>query len=71
VSIFYDERPDGYSVALANQNKHLDEQLAAIRVRQDDGTITIREAADERIRVLTDHLAALHTLRRQFFGDGE
>jgi hypothetical protein len=70
MSIFYDAPGDSYSVALANQNRHLDEQIAGIRARQEAGTISIREAADERIRVMTDHLAALHALRRKHFGDG-
>lgn len=69
MSIFYDAPADGYSVALANQNRHLDEQLASIRDRQDAGDISVREAADARIVAMTDHLAALHRLRRLHFGD--
>ncbi len=69
MSIFYDPPGDSYSVALANQNRHVDEQLADIRERTDSGEITIKESADERIRVLTDHLAALRLLRRKYFGD--
>ena len=70
MSIFYDERPDGYSLALANLNKILDQQLASIRGRQDDGALTIRQAADERIAALEQHLAELRKLREVHFGGG-
>jgi hypothetical protein len=54
----------------ANQlDAQLDRKLAALRARQDLGDITIRQAADLRVAVLTEHLAAVAALRVEHFGD--
>jgi hypothetical protein len=44
----------------------LDSQLDRIWNESNDGTITIREAADQRIQVMSDHLARLRQLRDEF-----
>jgi hypothetical protein len=47
----------------------LDAALADIRRRQDDGQLTTRQAAAERIAALEAHLAAVARLRAQYLGD--
>jgi hypothetical protein len=68
-SIGYDTR-DYWAQANAELDR-LGERLAAIRTDVDGGDITIREAADERVQVLADHLAKLIGLRREYFGGDE
>jgi hypothetical protein len=57
---------DRYSHLVEEAGRLLDEQLTRIRKDCDEGTITIREAADERIRVMTEHLDKLRELRDEF-----
>jgi hypothetical protein len=57
---------DRYSHLVDEAGKLLDDQLSRIRKAQDEGTITIRDAADERITVMTEHLDKLKELRDEF-----
>jgi hypothetical protein len=57
-----------YEAVKAEDHK-LQQALADIRRRQDAGTISIRQAADERVSVLEAHLAAVRALRREHLGD--
>jgi uncharacterized protein (DUF885 family) len=44
----------------------LDRELEAIRRDYDAGLITIRQAADERIRRMEQHLATIRNLRDEY-----
>ena len=58
-----DETPQSrYSEAAAAQDDWLDRKIAAIRNREDGGTITTQQAAAERIAVTEEHLAALRSV---------
>ena len=57
---------DRYSHLVEEAGRLLDEQLTRIRTDCDESAITIREAADERIKVMTEHLEKLRELRDQF-----
>jgi hypothetical protein len=57
---------DRYSRLVDEAGSLLDDQLSRIRKDCDDGTMTIREAADERIKVMTEHLDKLRELRDEF-----
>jgi hypothetical protein len=57
---------DRYSHLVEEAGQLLDDQLTRIRKDSDAGTMTIREAADERIKVMTEHLDRLRELRDQF-----
>ena len=60
------DRPaDLYSKLVGQSCARLTEQLANIRKDQDAGDITVREAADERIQVMEEHLERLRRLREQ------
>ncbi|HSR82860.1 MAG TPA: hypothetical protein VLM11_01625 [Streptosporangiaceae bacterium] len=65
------DRPNhsGYAEDAAAQDAMLDERLAAIRRQQDQGTITIRQAADLRVAALEHHLEAVRALRAEYFGE--
>ena len=54
--------PETYSQAIAREAAILDRRIADIRRRQDDGELTVRQAADERITAMENHLAALRRL---------
>jgi hypothetical protein len=58
-----------YSEACDREGRALDARLAQIRRRVGSGEYGIREAADERIRCLTQHLAELERLRTRYLGD--
>jgi uncharacterized protein (DUF885 family) len=57
---------DRYSHLVEEAGTLLDEKLTRIRKDCDDGAITIREAADARIKVMTEHLDKLRELRDEF-----
>jgi hypothetical protein len=59
-----------YAEEAANQDRLLDEKLAAIRDREAGGEITVREAADLRVAALEHHVQAVKALRIEYFGDG-
>ena len=58
--------PERYFHLVEEAGRLLDNQLARIWNDSADGKITIREAADERIQVMTEHLARLRELRDEF-----
>jgi hypothetical protein len=57
---------DRYSHLVEEAGRLLDDQLARIRKECDEGTITMREAADARIQVMSEHLTKLKELRDEF-----
>ncbi len=57
---------DSYSKLVDQSCARLTEQLANIRKDQDAGDITVREAADERIQVMEEHLERLRLLREEY-----
>jgi len=58
-----------YQEAANQLDRKLDQDLAALRARQDAGDVSIRQAADLRVAILREHLAALAALRVEHFGD--
>ena len=50
------------------QDQMLDRKLASIRTSQEAGTITTREAADQRIAAMEQHLETTRNLRIEHFG---
>jgi len=65
------ERRSRYYIEAEAEDRRLAERLAAIRSREDEGTITTRQAADERIAVMEQHLAAVRTLRERHLEGGQ
>ena len=57
-----------YWAQVEAEDSRLDAILASIRKRQDEGTITTREAADERVVAMETHLAAVRQLRERYLG---
>ena len=57
-----------YYVEVEAEDSRLTARLDAIRAREDAHTITVRQAADERIAALTAHLEAVRELRERHFG---
>jgi hypothetical protein len=55
-----------YNDLIAEASARLDTQLANIRRDHDAGDITVIEAADERIIVMTEHLNRLRLLREEY-----
>jgi hypothetical protein len=66
-----DERRDRYYIEAGAEDKRLTDCLAAIRAREDAKSISTREAADQRIAAMEQHLDAVRELRRKHFGDGD
>ncbi|MGO8957575.1 MAG: hypothetical protein ACLQFR_09435 [Streptosporangiaceae bacterium] len=64
-----DQRALAYAQHVSDAADRLDEQLASIRRDQDAGDITVREAADERVQVLGEHLDRLRLLRAEYLDD--
>lgn len=59
-------RVDAYNRLAVEASERRDAQLANIRKDQDAGDITVREAADERITVMSEHLNRLRLLRQEY-----
>lgn len=57
-----------YNRLVAEAAERLDAQLASVRRDYDAGEITVIEAADERITVMTEHLNRLRLLRQEYLG---
>jgi hypothetical protein len=53
----------GYHEQAEARGRLLDQRLADLRDRQDSGDLDVRQAADQRVEALEDHLAALMALR--------
>jgi hypothetical protein len=66
-----EERRSRYYIAAEAEDRRLAERLAAIRSREDTAAITTRQAADERIAVMEQHLAAVRELRERHLEGGE
>jgi hypothetical protein len=57
-----------YYDAIGREDARLEQKITDIRAREDAGTITVRQAADERIAAMEEHLAACRFLRRRHLG---
>jgi hypothetical protein len=56
----------------ARQLDHrLDSDLRDLRDRQDRGQITVRQASDLRVAILSEHLAEISRLRVEHFGEAD
>jgi hypothetical protein len=66
-----EDRRSRYYIEAGAEDRRLAERLAAIRSREDAGTITTRQAADERIAVMEQHLEAVRELRRLHLEGGQ
>ena len=60
------ERSEQYQRLASEAATKLDDQLARIRADLERGAISVREAADERVQVLQDHLDRLRLLREEY-----
>jgi hypothetical protein len=60
-----------YYIEAEAEDRRFAERLAAIRSREDAAAITTRQAADERIAVMEEHLEAVRKLRRQHLEGGQ
>lgn len=59
---------DAYYTAVSEADDDLEDALGHVRAREDAGEITVRQAADERVRLLENHLAECQRLRREHLG---
>ena len=57
-----------YYTAVAAADDALEADLIRLRARQDAGEVTVREAADERVRLLEGHIQRVRDLRREHLG---
>jgi hypothetical protein len=62
------EAQDRYWLAVEAEDRRLDAVLTITRGRQDLGSLTAAEAAQERITAMEQHLAAVTALRCQHLG---
>ncbi len=60
------DRSEQYQWLASEAATALDDQLARIRADQERGTINVREAADQRVRALEEHLDRLRLLREEY-----
>jgi hypothetical protein len=60
-----------YTEAAAQLDAQLDRNLATLRQRQEADEISVRQAADLRVAILTEHVAALAALRVEHFGNDD
>jgi hypothetical protein len=66
-----ERRRSRYYIEAEAEDRRLAERLAAIRSREDAGTVATRQAADERIAVMEEHLAAVRELRTRHLDGGQ
>lgn len=59
---------EGYYQAVTDLGDSLQDALSDLTTREDRGELTVREAADERIRLLEEHLAACRDLNGRYLG---
>jgi hypothetical protein len=71
MSSMEEERRSRYYIEAEAEDRRLAERLAAIRSREDAAAITTRQAADERIAVMEQHLAAVRELRTRHLEGGQ
>jgi hypothetical protein len=60
------DRSEQYQWLASEAATALDDQLARIRADQERGAINVREAADQRVRALEEHLDRLRLLREEY-----
>jgi hypothetical protein len=60
------DRSEQYQWLASEAATALDDQLARIRADQERGAITVREAADQRVHALEEHLERLRLLREEY-----
>jgi hypothetical protein len=60
-----------YYAEVEAADKKLQDRLACLRMLEESGDLTVREAADDRIRAMTSHLAACQELREKYLESGE
>ena len=65
-----DDRHARYLTGTEREDRLLEERIADIRRREDEGTITVRLAADARIDAMEKHLAAVTRLRETYLTGG-
>jgi hypothetical protein len=65
------DRPHARYMAEASRlDTDLDERLADVRRCENDGSITVFDAAQERIRIFSQHREKLREVRELYFGTG-
>jgi hypothetical protein len=62
-------RRSAYYQAVEQADDDVKEALQAVRDEEDAGRLTVRQAADERVRLLEAHLKRCAELRRVHLGD--
>jgi hypothetical protein len=60
-----------YMAAAALKQNWLDGALAGLRDRLAAGEVDVRQAADDRVRLMEDHLSELRRLRAAYLGGGQ
>lgn len=65
------EQPSRYWQLATEAASNLEERLAAISRDFDAGEISTIDAANERIRILEEHLARLRLLREEYLGGND
>jgi hypothetical protein len=65
-----EERRSRYYIEAGAEDRRLAERLASIRSREDAAAITTRQAADERIAVMEQHLEAVPEMRGRASKEG-
>jgi hypothetical protein len=63
-----DDPHTAYYAAVSQADESLDDALAAVRAEQDEGRLTVAEAACERVGLLERHLELLKRLRAEHLG---
>ena len=62
------QKHTAYYDAVSEADDDLEEALTHVRADEDAGRITTRQAADERVRLLENHLEQVQQLRREHLG---
>jgi hypothetical protein len=57
-----------YYAAVSAADDDLEDALGHVRACQDAGEISVREAADERVKLLENHMQRVQDLRREHLG---
>jgi hypothetical protein len=57
-----------YYAAVSAADDDLEDALGHVRACQDAGEIAVREAADERVKLLENHAQRVQDLRREHLG---
>lgn len=62
------EHHSAYFAVVSREDAKLQERLAEIRRQEDEGKLTVRQAAIQRISAMEQHLAALRLFRDTYLG---